>query len=213
LSNPEDRNPVVIPVLLVVVILAYEWIVIGLVGPDRILGTVVTLFCFGLCLEYNRRYSPSLRDWGLDFHRFTYAMNAVIRVTLPALVVILGVGFVLGTLHTRAYSVWNLIFLFVWALVQQFALQTVVFRACRERFSRRLAPLAAAGVFAMLHLPNPFLVPLAFLGGFVWCWLYRRHANLIPLALSHGVCSFAILCSFSTHVTGAMRVGTSYFMR
>ena len=43
-----------------------------------------------------------------------------------------------------------------------------------------------------------------------WCWIYDRHPNLLPLAVSHALCTLVILCSFDPVLTGRLRVGYSY---
>ena len=102
-------------------------------------------------------------------------------------------------------------FLFIWALGQQFALQTVFFEESLKTLKNgRKAVLIAATIFAALHLPNPFLTVATWAGAAVWCSIYRRHPNLLPLAASHAICSMALMTAFSREVTGAMRVGYSY---
>jgi membrane protease YdiL (CAAX protease family) len=102
--------------------------------------------------------------------------------------------------------------LFFWALAQQFIVQTVIFRELERRLSRGPAVVGAAAVFGLLHLPNPFLVAMTFLGGCMWCWSYSHRPNLIPLALSHSLTSLMIIACLSKSLTGSMSVGFAYFL-
>ena len=51
---------------------------------------------------------------------------------------------------------------------------------------------------------------MTFAGALAWCWIYDRHPNLLPLALSHALLTLAILCAFDEAVTGHLRVGAAY---
>ena len=61
-----------------------------------------------------------------------------------------------------------------------------------------------------MHLPNPFLAAVTFVGALAWCWIYDRHPNVIPLALSHAVATLAMLYAFDDTITGRLRVGQAY---
>jgi membrane protease YdiL (CAAX protease family) len=98
----------------------------------------------------------------------------------------------------------------IWGGAQQFVLQTVVFREAQSVARRAAVPLAAA-IFAAFHLPNPFLVIVTFIGGLIWCAIYARHPNIVPLALSHAASTVVILMSFNASVTNALRTGWRYF--
>jgi membrane protease YdiL (CAAX protease family) len=75
---------------------------------------------------------------------------------------------------------------------------------------RRGATILAAAIFASLHLPNPFLAIVTFIGGLAWCAIYARHPNLVPLALSHATATVIILLSFNRDITGGLRTGWRY---
>ena len=97
-----------------------------------------------------------------------------------------------------------------WGLGQQFALQTVFLREAQATVGRPGGVLLAAAMFAILHLPNPFLTVMTGLGALAWCWIYDRYPNLLPLALSHALFTLAILYAFDDAMTGRLRVGIAY---
>jgi membrane protease YdiL (CAAX protease family) len=77
-------------------------------------------------------------------------------------------------------------------------------------YGQYMACALASLVFAGLHLPNPLLTGLTFLGALAWCWMNERHPNVLPLALSHAVLTVAILYAFDDRITGRLRVGAAY---
>ena len=44
----------------------------------------------------------------------------------------------------------------------------------------------------------------------IWCRLYDRHPNIIPLALSHGLGTLALRYAFDEAITGRLRIGAAY---
>jgi len=97
-----------------------------------------------------------------------------------------------------------------WAAGQQFALQIVLLREAQAATSRGKGIALAAAVFGALHLPNPFLAPVTLVAAAVWCWIYDRHPNLVPLALSHALCTLAIIYCLDPTLTGHLRIGYAY---
>lgn len=148
-------------------------------------------------------------EWGVDPKALVPAMREATVLTLSAVGSFALAGMGLETLHARDNPLGDLAFLLLWGGGQQLVLQTVVFREA-ETISRRHAPWLAASIFAGLHLPNPFLTAVTFIGGFFWCRIFARHPNILPLALSHALATLAILVSFDETVTGRLRVGASY---
>lgn len=202
----------VFAVTLVASTLLYLWPGVYFFGHRHWLGTAVIGANLLLCLEYHRRYSADLRDWGFSWTDFFPALRLVLLFTPPVLLLIVFTGLQLGSLVGRDYPTQDLLGLFLWALAQQFALQTLLLRELRRRLSRPRAVVLAAGIFALLHLPNPFLLLLTFGGALLWCWVFSRHPNLLPLALSHSLCTLLILASLSGRLTGSLRVGYSYLL-
>lgn len=98
----------------------------------------------------------------------------------------------------------------VWSLVQEFILQSVFFLRFEALLGPRRAVFAAAGVFAVAHLPSPVLTVLSMIGGMVFCELFRRYRNLYPIGLIHGALGLTIAASLPDHWLHHMRVGVGY---
>ena len=151
-------------------------------------------------------------QWGVNREAFLPALRAAVVLTFCAIGAFTLAGMMLETLHARPNPLGDLAFLLLWGCGQQFVLQTVVLPEAHATSDERRAPLLAATLFGALHLPNPFLSAVTFIGGVFWCRIYLRHPNILPLALSHALATMAILVSFNESVTGRLRVGVSYLL-
>ena len=99
----------------------------------------------------------------------------------------------------------------IWAFVQQFLLQGYFLL----RFLRLLpkpwqAAVAAAGIFAVAHLPNPVLTPLTLLWGLCACFIFLRWRNLYPLAAAHAILGVGVAVTVPPAAIHHMRVGLGY---
>jgi len=195
---------------IVSIVLVQIWLVVPLLNPGfwgRSIPILVVLF-----LAAARQIAIGGR-WGLDGPALLPASRRALVLTLPVVLVTCVLAFARNSTFFPGVRDLALTFgfLFVWALGQQFALQTVIFEeSFRTVKDRRKAALIAAALFAALHLPNPFLTVATWLGGLAWCCIYGRNPNVLPLAVSHAICSMAVMAAFSREVTGGMRVGYSY---
>lgn len=187
-------------------ILGYTWVADPLVdvpGPWVVLPVVIVI---ALCLAHNRKSG----DWGFSSRAFVPALTWSIALTVPLVAALWFIGHAMGPAPVRREPLLDFLYVMVWGGAQQFVLQTVVLRESQAVAGRGAVFLAAA-VFASLHLPNPFLVIVTFTGGLAWCWIYARHPNVLPLALSHATATVVILLSFDPAVTGGLRTGWHYF--
>jgi membrane protease YdiL (CAAX protease family) len=99
----------------------------------------------------------------------------------------------------------------LWALLQQFLLQAfILLRLLRLLPGRKAAVTAAAGLFALAHVPNPVLTPLTFLWGWIACLLFLQYRNLYTLAAMHIIFGICIAITVPGPVDHNMRVGLSY---
>ena len=192
---------------IVAIIFLYTWVLAP--RTPRSVGHLVTLMVLGLSIWRAVRTG----EWGLRRSAFLPALGRAAAFTLPAVLVLCTLGSMLGAGRRRANPWGDLAFLVVWAAGQQFALQTVLLREAQAATSPRKGILLAAAVFGALHLPNPFLAPVTLVAALAWCWIYDRHPNLLPLALSHAFCTLAILYCFDPKITGGLRIGYAYLQR
>jgi hypothetical protein len=98
----------------------------------------------------------------------------------------------------------------IWALVQEFILQSIFFVRLESVLGSRPAVLAAAFLYALTHLPSPVLTLLSFAGGLLFCEFFRRWRNLYPLGIIHAVLGLTIATSLPDKWLHHMRVGIGY---
>lgn len=97
----------------------------------------------------------------------------------------------------------------IWALLQEFILQSFLFVRMESLFPR-YAVLITAALFAAAHIPSPVLTLFTFLGGLFFCEMFRRYRSIFPLGIVHAALGLIIAASFSDTVLHHMRVGIGY---
>ena len=101
----------------------------------------------------------------------------------------------------------------VWAGVQQFLLQCFFLARLVRVFPRpKQAAVAAAGLFALAHLPSPILASATVIWGIASCLIFLHYRNLYPLAIAHAIFGIAIAITIPGHVDHNMRVGWGYLI-
>jgi hypothetical protein len=158
----------------------------------------------------------SFPGWAaMGFRRRGFA--ASMWVVLAALVVSIGAVVVAIQLDTLRHPIstrsWVMTFggYTVWSFVQQFLLQGYfLFRLLRILPRREWAALAAAGIFAAAHLPNPILTPVTLIWGICACFVFLRARNVYPLALAHAILGITVAITIPGPVMHNMRVGLGY---
>ena len=99
----------------------------------------------------------------------------------------------------------------LWAFVQQILLLDVFLsRLLILTPSPRIAALATAVIFALAHLPNPILVPITLLWGFLSCLLFLHYRNIIPLAIAHAAFGITLAITIPSPLIRNMRVGLGF---
>ena len=191
---------------LVSIILGYSWAVEPLIEVRGLWRVVPVVLGIGVCMAHNLKSG----DWGFSRRAFWPALLWSIVLTIPIVAALWLIGHARGPAPMRRAPLLDFLYVVAWGGGQQFALQTVVFRESRA-VAGRGSVLVAAVIFACLHLPNPFLMLVTFAGGLVWCGIYSRRPNILPLALSHAAATVVILMSFDPAITAGLRTGWHYF--
>ena len=185
-------------------VLIYAWLVEGR-GPDDLVylpGAIVV----ALTVWHDARTG----EWGFGWRRFRRGLAVTLVMSFALCLVILGIGAAVGTLHDRRDFLGNFAPVILWGGAQQWVLQTVVLREAQRASSRRAGIVIAALLFGAVHLPNPFLASVTAAAALLWCWLYDRYSNIIPLALSHALGTMAVLYAFDTNIIGRLRIGAAF---
>jgi hypothetical protein len=99
----------------------------------------------------------------------------------------------------------------IWAVMQQFLLQSYFVPRLSTTLPGRAAPIiAASSLFALAHLPNPILTPLTLVWGIVASILFLRYRNIYTLGLAHGILGLCVAVTVPNSIHHHMRVGLGY---
>jgi len=98
----------------------------------------------------------------------------------------------------------------VWALLQEFILQSFFFTRCEDLFGGDVAVWAAATLFAVAHLPSPLLTTFTFVVALFFCSVFRRYRSIYPIALVHGLLGLTVAMTMPDSLLHHMRVGIGY---
>jgi membrane protease YdiL (CAAX protease family) len=104
-------------------------------------------------------------------------------------------------------STWGYV---LWALLQEFILQSFFFNRCEELYGGPPAVWMAATLFAVAHLPNPVLTIATLIGALFFCEMFRRYRSIYPLAIVHAMLGVTIALVTPDSMLHHMRVGIGY---
>jgi membrane protease YdiL (CAAX protease family) len=99
-----------------------------------------------------------------------------------------------------------------WCAIQQYLAQSYFHRRLMsviENPHRR--SLVVGLMFGATHIPNPILMVVTTLAGFVFAEVFARHRNIWPLALAQAVGGFLIAAISPPSLIRNMRVGPGYY--
>ncbi len=104
-------------------------------------------------------------------------------------------------------SAWGYI---IWAMLQEFLLQSFFFNRCEELYGSAPAVWMASTLFAAAHLPNPVLTTAALIGALFFCEMFRRYRSIYVLGIVHAMLGLTLAILMPDSVLHHMRVGIGY---
>jgi membrane protease YdiL (CAAX protease family) len=189
-----------------------EWSMRSFFGKGSLVAVIPIVLALSFMLYSHLQRREGLYDLGFRFDNFLPALRLVALPTLFAVVlVIVGSWYVSDALSLRPFRS-RLLLVPLWALFQQYGLQSFMNRRAQLFAGASWWSAALVGVvFAVLHIPSPLLITLAFIGGIVWGRIYQKQPNLFALAISHAIVSLSLSLLFPADSTYLLRVGFRYF--
>ena len=155
---------------------------------------------------------PSLQRLGLRLPK-TFGASVVLGVSFVAiLLMVVLVNLVGGQIPANqtwpvVRTVWGYV---IWALMQEFILQSFFFTRFEELYGGSAAVWIAATLFAFAHLPSPVLTTATLIGALFFCEMYRRYRSIYFLGIVHAMLGLTIAIVTPNSVLHHMKVGVGY---
>ena len=99
-----------------------------------------------------------------------------------------------------------------WCVCQQYLTQSYFHNRLMQVIrNRHVSSALVAVMFGAAHIPNPVLMVVTMIAGFIFSEVFARHRNIWPLALAQTVGGFLIAALTPAWLIHNMRVGPGYF--
>lgn len=197
--------------------LAAEWVVGTLAGRGRLLLLIPVTTAVVFMLVSHRVRGESAREVGWRLDNFGAAARLLLPPMLAVAALLVALGWYGGTLDFGRWEGGQSIMgvpglSLVWGPLQQYALQGFINRRAQVALGRgSLSVLLVAVLFALFHLPNPWLTFATFAGGLLWASVYQRAPNILAVGLSHSLMTWVMISSVPPGALHNLRVGFKYF--
>lgn len=181
------------------------WTPLGMLNTATVLATALTILWFTLSS------GNSARQLGLA--EPASGAVSILSAGILAVLLVAGAGVLMRVFGPAHPVPWNRAWQYaVWAVVQEFILQSFFYTNLERVLGPRPAVVWAASLFALVHLPSAILTVLTFVGGLLFCELFRRYRNVYALGLVHGAVGLTIAATMPDSILHHMRVGIGYLL-
>jgi len=191
--------------------LVFALIMVAVWTPQGRVNTMVSLSAAVCILWFTVRGRYSICELGLTRPGSGVVAMLVSGIFMVATIVVAGA--VVHRLGPAQPAPWRRAWQYaIWALQQEFILQSFFYVRLESLLGSRRAVWSAALLFSAAHLPSPVLTLLSFIGGWLFCEMFRRYRNIFPLGLVHATLGLTIAASLPDSLLHHMRVGLGYFL-
>lgn len=189
------------------------WTILPFAGNSKLIGVVPVGLAFALMWLSHRARGETAREIGLRLDNFFAAVRLLVLPMLATALMVIAIGWSSRSLRFEWALFWpRLLWLPVWGFMQEYVMQGYVNRRAQAIFGPGWrSVLLVAALFALFHLPNPWLSLATFAGGLLWASVYQRAPNLPAIGLSHGIMSLLLALGLPASLLNSLRVGFKYF--
>ncbi len=166
-----------------------------------------------IVLTFSLLDRPSVRRLGLGLpNAMGSSLMLGVGLTCAVLLMLLtswvgGAPVPANPLFPNMHQTWQYM---VWALVQEFILQSFFFTRCEELFGSSAAVWVTATFFAAVHVPNMVLTTFTLIGGLLFCEMFRRYRSIYLLAIVHAVLGLTLSTTIPSNLLYHLRVGIGF---
>jgi len=192
--------------------LVFGLILLAVWTPVGLVNTVASLLAVSLVLWFTSRGPYSWRGLGFAVPARGTLITLGLGVATAALIAASGAVIrpILGPAHAvPMHRAWQYA---IWAVAQEFILQSFFYLRLKSLLGHRRAAWWAALLFAAVHVPSPLLTALSFVGALLFCELFHRYRALVPIGLAHALLGLTIAATLPDSLLHHMRVGIGYLM-
>jgi membrane protease YdiL (CAAX protease family) len=196
--------------------LAAEWVMLALADNRALPHLFLVTTAFAFMLISHRVRGESAREVGWRLDNFWAAASLLLPVMAGTTAILVGLGWYAGTLDFSRWeggqSILGIPLLsLLWGPLQQYVLQGFVNRRAQEALGRGWASVLLVGLlFAVFHLPNPWLTLATFGAGLLWAFVYQRAPNLLAIGISHALMTWVLISCVPPAALHNLRVGYKY---
>ena len=156
--------------------------------------------------------TPQTLGWRAD--NLWSATKRASMVFLPCALATVAVGFLLGDVHHTLRHVLlphRFFGYMAFCVLQQVGLSSLVTNRLLAVTDPLRASFVSGLLFALLHWPNPVLVPLTFVAGVLMAWLFWKDRNILPLVVWQTILGSLVWWAFPIAWHHSMRVGPGFY--
>jgi membrane protease YdiL (CAAX protease family) len=189
-----------------------EWALVPFAAGRGIVTAFPILLAVAFMILSHSYRGENFRTIGFRWDNFPAAAKILLLPTIATVIIILILGWRLsGSTFVMRPLRSHLLLLPLWALFQQYALQGFINRRLQIAMGKGFKVTLLVGLlFGLLHLPNPLLALLTFIGGLIWAAVYQRHPNLLALVVAHSLASLSLALAIPPSLINGLRVGFRY---
>jgi len=171
-------------------VFGYLWLIFPLYNTWIKVCCAIPILLFLIWTKYSNK--ESFRDLGFRLDNWRYSakfLSIFTIISIPIIYVIWSLFFPVNNYFLNVKFCLRIFTYTFAALLQEYLFLAFFFRRYRDIFTPYVgvAVFLSALTFALIHIPDPPLMILCFIGGIAWAYVYSKSPNMYVIAISHGI--------------------------